>query len=163
MLGNLISHQCGPRDFQHGSHLIVEFDLFLLGDFSGDPMDNFNLAFQFFRKSNQRHHDFGTNLDFLFLNFGGCLKYGASLHFTDLRVNHSQTATPMPQHGIELMELIDALVDHLVADPHFTCQLPDEAALVWQKLMQGWIQQPNSRRTSIQCFEDSDEILFLER
>src|SRR5579864_6310265 len=55
---------------------------------------------------NQRNHDLGDHLHAVFRHRDCCLEDCPRLHFRDLGVSDPQAAATMPEHGIELVQLL---------------------------------------------------------
>ena len=78
-------------------------------NFLGDANDDFLLMLDFAHAAGERDHDLGNYLDTLLGYLRGRFENRARLHFGDLGIGDSETAAAMPQHGIKLMQLFDAL------------------------------------------------------
>ena len=76
------------------------------GNFISHPVNDLDLELEFARKSNQRNHDFGSNLDAFGLHRGGGFKHRPGLHFGNFGKRNPKPATAMSEHRIEFMQLV---------------------------------------------------------
>ena len=105
---DLIRHQRGPWNLDHGADEIVELRLFLFGHLFRDATHDLDLKLELARKANQRNHDFRTHLDSFLLHLRGGLENSARLHRGNLREGDAETATAMSKHRIELVQFMNA-------------------------------------------------------
>ena len=82
---------------------------FFLEDFFRHPMNDRCLVRHFIQRGGQRDHYFGIDLDAIFGHGNGRFENGARLHLGNLRISNAEPATAMPEHGVDLVELFDAL------------------------------------------------------
>src|SRR4029450_9387023 len=106
--GDLVGHERRARDFDHRSDEITEFGLSFLRHFGRDAADDIDLKLYPARKSHQRNHDFGADLNSVCLHFRGRFKDCARLHFGNFGINDAETTTAMAKHGIKFMQLVHA-------------------------------------------------------
>ena len=86
-----------------------------LADLGGGFFDDGFLKLEFFGVAHERDHDFGKHLDALFLlHFGGGLEDGGRLHLRDFRIDDSETAAAVAEHGVLFVQLVDAALDDLL-------------------------------------------------
>ena len=104
-LGNLICHNAGARQFDHGANQVVHFFPFFLEHFLGHAPDNGSLIGHFLHRANQRDHHLRVRLDAGLLHSDRRFENGSGLHLGNLRIGDSQPAAPMSQHRIELMQI----------------------------------------------------------
>ena len=105
----------------------------------------------------------GATLIALFLDLGRRLKDRARLHLGDLRESNAQPAAAMPEHRIELMQLMDALRDLLRRHAELRREIAPGRIVLRQELVQRRVEQPDGGRASLERLEDADEVLLLVR
>ncbi len=162
-LGNFIGGDGAARHFDHGSDEVIEFDACFCHDFLGDAVNDFDLEVEFFFESDERDHDLWFDGDVLFGDGSGRLEDGAGLHLGDLWVGDAEAATAVAEHRVELVEVTNALGDHIGADAEFLRECILRGVVVRQKLVQRWVEQADGGGQAVECLEDADEILTLVR
>ncbi len=107
--GDLARDQRGARQFDHGADKIFDGMSFFFEDFFRHPVNDRCLVRHFIQCGCKRDHHFGMDLDAVFGD-GNCrFEDGARLHLGNLGIGNSEPATAMSEHGIDLVELLDAL------------------------------------------------------
>ena len=106
--GNLLGHQSGTRQLDHGSHQVIDRRALLLEDLLGDAADDVALVLHLLDAAGQRNHDLRIHVDALLLDIDGGLQNGARLHLGDLRIGDSQAAAAMAEHGVDFVQLFHA-------------------------------------------------------
>src|SRR5262249_51386655 len=137
---------------------------------------------------NQRDHNFGEYFDAVLRYRYRSFKDGASLHLRDFGIGDAQTATAMPEHGVEFMQLLDpaekvrqellqvaygfrSVVAVLPYQRFFLLRIhltqrrdvDHEFFTTRQKFMERRIERPNGDGETIHGAENTDKIVALQR
>jgi hypothetical protein len=123
----LVGQQRRARDLDHRSDevfLLLQTGLLqnLVGHFLHDGL----LVLEFLHATDQRNHHFGNDLLALLGHLHHGLEDGARLHLRDLGIGDAQAAAAMPQHGVHLMQALDALQQvgqHRLEIPHLGAEV----------------------------------------
>ena len=185
-LRDLIGHQCGPGQFDHGADHVFHGPLFLREHFFRNAVHDLGLVRHLFERGGQRDHDFREHLDALFRHDDSRFENGARLHLGNLRIGDAETAAAVSEHGVELVQLLDAgeqrrqkllqIADHLRSVvfvlPHQRllllrvndCQRSDidhQVLAARQELMQRRIEGSDRNREAIHGAEHADKVVPL--
>ena len=106
LLGNLVCHQRGARQLNHGADHILNFGSLLFEYFVRHSPHDRRLVRHFFHRGDQRNHDFGKHFHTFFSDLDCRFENGARLHLGNFRIGDAEPAAAMPEHGIELVQLL---------------------------------------------------------
>src|SRR5256886_13498230 len=122
-----------------------------------------NQILKFSRKSIQGDNDSGSHFNPPRLHFRGRLKNRARLHLGNFREGNPESTAAMPEHRIELVQLVYTPRNLLSGDAEFICQLILLGVIVRQKFVKRRIEKPDRGGQSFQLSENSDEVFSLIR
>src|ERR1035437_7779165 len=105
--GDLLGGEGRARQFDHGAHHEVNRGALLLEYLRSDPLDDRGLVAHLLNGADQWNHDFEVRIGAMILDVDRGLKYGALLHFRDLRERDAETAAAQTEHGFDLVQLLD--------------------------------------------------------
>ena len=103
-LGDFIGDQGGARQLDHCADEVLDRASLFCEDFFRYPVDDLRLVRHFIQRGDERDHHFGIDLAAVLGNGNGRLEDGAHLHFGDLGIGDSETATAKSEHGVELVQ-----------------------------------------------------------
>ena len=162
-LGDLVGGQRAARDLDHGANGVGDLHLLLLLHQLGDLMDDLDLQIELLLEPDQRDHDLGLGLEALLGRVSRGLEDGAGLHAGDLRVLDTEAAATETEHGVELVQLMDAGHDLLDGDAQLAREIHLLLLGVRQELMQRRIEEADRGREALQRLEDAEEVFALIR
>ncbi len=144
---------------------VLELLAGLLHHFAGHAVDDLDLQIELALEADQRDHHFGLDFDAFLQHGGGGLEDGAGLHLGDFGILDAQAAAAEAEHGVELVQLVDALVDGFDRDAELLGDflLALGIVVLRQEFVQRRIEQADARRPAVQCPEDAFEIALLQR
>src|SRR5436190_20602288 len=93
----------------------------------------------------------------------GRFKNRARLHLGNFREGNPESTAAMPEHRIELVQLVYTPRNLLSGDAEFICQLILLGVIVRQKFVKRRIEKPDRGGQSFQLSENSDEVFSLIR
>ncbi len=161
-VGDLVGRQRGPWDLDHGADQVLDLDAgllhLLLGHRDGPLLDEDQLL----DRADQRDHDLGQDGLTPLLDRDRGVDDRADLHLADLRIDDRQPAAAEAQHGIELVELLDALADLLGGDAELFRDLLLAPGVVGQEFVKRRVEQADRHGQAVHRLEDPDEIPALE-
>ena len=162
-LRNLVSSQCAPRNLDHRADRVGNLDFLFSHNGGGDLVHEGGLQIEFLLEAHEWDHDLG--LGFV-AGLGGVsrrFEHGAGLHGGDLGIFDPETTAAEAQHGVELMQLVNALHDFL----HGNIQFPREIHLrllgVREEFVERRVEKADRSWEAFECFEDAEEIFALIR
>ena len=88
---------------------------------------------------------------------------GAGLHLGDFGIHDAETAAAETEHGIELVEFLDALFDLRDGHAHLLGEVVLRGVLVGEELVQRRVEEADGGREALQRLEDADEVALLEQ
>src|SRR5215469_8389970 len=184
--GDLVRNQRGPRQLDHGANQVLDLAPLLGENFLGHTVYDLRLVLHFFQRGRKRDHDFGEHLPASFGDRHRRLEDGARLHLGDLRIGDAEPAAAMAEHGIELVQLLDAreqrwqdffqVADALDAvvvvllDQAFLClgveigqrgNVDHELLAPRQEFVQRRIERADGDGQAVHGAEDADEVVAL--
>ena len=162
-LSDLISGEGAPRHFDHRADHVAELHFLLSHHLLCHTMHDFRLQVQLLLEAHQRNHHLRLHLDLLLGDQSGRLKDGAGLHLGDLRIRNAQAAAAVPQHRVELVQLLHAVRQLLHGDAHLLRQFLLLHFGVRQELVKRRVQQTDRCRQAFQLLKDPREVLALIR
>src|SRR6266852_8408376 len=112
-LGDLAGDERGAWDLDHGAELVRDLDSLLLLDVLGHRLQLLVHHLQLGHGAGQRDHDLGLSVDLLLAQVARRFHDRPHLHTRDLGEEDRQAHTPKPQHGVGLVQLLDARHDLL--------------------------------------------------
>ena len=121
------------------------------------------LHLQLVHVADERNHDLGLNVHAFFLELARGLEDGARLHLGYFRIGDAETAAPVAQHGVELMERFDLCLDFAHRHLHLPCHLLLVFFFMRNKFMEGRIKEADGDAESLHRLEDAVEIFPLHR
>src|SRR5687768_7775715 len=122
-------------------------------------MDDFDLELEFLGEADQGNHDLRVDFDAGFLDVSGGFEDRPGLHLADLGISDAEAATAVAEHGIELMEVADALGNFVDADVKFFGELGLRGVVVGKEFVQRRIEKTDRRGQSLEGLENAGEIL----
>ena len=161
-VGDFVSSEGATGHFDHRPNLVVDLHLLFLLHFGGHAPDDLHLEIQFALEAHQRNHHLGLHLDALFLHFGGRLKDGARLSFSDFRIGDAQSATAVAQHRVGFVQGGDAVGDLFHGQTELGSEVGLRGCVMRNELMKRRIEQTDGGRMTLERLEDADEVLPLE-
>lgn len=108
---DFVGDDAGAGQLDHGAYLVVDRKAFLDEDVVSDGMDDGSLRLELFGAGGERDHDFDVRVAATLLDRGCGFEDGVGLHFGDLGIRDAEAAAAQSEHGVELMQLFDALED----------------------------------------------------
>ena len=161
-LGELAGDQRRPRHLDHradrGFHLCAGPLAQHRGDFVLDQLPEQG---QLSPVRNQRQHDLGLHAAARAAHFAGRLDDRAHLHAVDLGERDPEPAAAVPEHRVELLQLLDARAHHARVAAERLRHLVDLLIRVGQELVQRRVEQPNCYWQAGHLAEDPGEIAAL--
>src|SRR5467141_5166090 len=108
-------------------------------------------------------HDLRYYFNSSLLAFDGCFNDSAHLHLENLGIGDRKTAATVSQHGVGLVQLLNAPGDFLDVDLQVAGQLLLFGAIVGDEFVKRRVDQTDSDRESVHGVEDANEVSPLER
>ena len=112
MLGELVRDQGRPRHLDHGADRMTDLDAHVAHRLPGDALRHLARELHLFDGARERDHDLGR------LDPHAPLRHLASrfhdrahLHLVDLGEGDAEPAAPVAEHGVGLLESLDARPD----------------------------------------------------
>src|SRR5690606_11782580 len=84
------------------------------------------------------------------------------LHLGDFWIADAQTATTVTQHRVLLVQSLYALGDDLWRNVQLVSQRATGSVVMWQELVEWWVQQTDSYRAAFHGLEQAVEVFTLE-
>src|SRR2546430_4562332 len=123
-----------------------------------------NQILKFSRKSIQGDNDSGSHFNPPRLHFRGRLKNRARLHLENFREGNPESTAAMPEHRIELVQLVYTPRNLLSGDAEFICQLILLGVIVRQKFVKRRIEKPDRGGATLQAHEKFHRsFLFVKK
>ena len=160
-LGNFVGGERAARDLDHGANRVVDLHLLLRHDLTGHAVHDLHLQVEFPLEADERDHDLGFDLDAFLLDEGGGLEDGAGLHLGDLGIANAEPAAAEAEHGIELVELVDARLDPLDGHADLLREVRLLVPGVRKEFMQRRIEEADRHRVALEGAEDAGEVVAL--
>jgi hypothetical protein len=76
-------------------------------------------------------------------------------------MHDAETAAAETEHGVELVEFLDALFDLGDGHAHFLGEIVLRGILVGEELVQRRVEEANGGREALERLEDADEVALL--
>src|SRR6267143_608620 len=108
-------------------------------------------------------HDLRYYFNSSLLAFDGCFNDITHLHLENLGIGDRKTAATVSQHGVGLVQLLNAPGDFLDVDLQLPGQFFLFGALMRNEFVKRRVNQANGDWESIHGFEDANEVAALER
>src|SRR5437868_3424722 len=188
LLRDLVSHQGGAGEFDHGPDHVVHAAFLFRENFFGNAIDDRGLVRHLFQGGGKRNHDLGEYFHAVFRDCYRGLENRTRLHFGDLGIGDTETATTVSQHGVELVQFFHAaqqsgddflqVTNALSAEPAISL---DQRLLLFrvgvgknrdvyhqifasrQELVQRRIESADRNREAVHSAKDADKIRSLHR
>ena len=169
-LGDLIGHQAGARDLDHGAEEVAHRHPGLLHDLRRDGHQLLVHKLQLIGMAHQWNHDLRDDVDALVaLHLDRRQEDGADLHLIDLGIEDTQPAPAQAQHWIELVQHLHPAQQRffllqpirLAARSHLG-DFDEQIFHPRQELMQGRVQETDNHRPVAHLAKDSFEVFLLE-
>ena len=158
-LGDLVGGEGSAGHLDHRADEHLELDAALLLDGGDGLLDDLLLGEELLDVADEGHHDFGAGAG----DVGGGLADGAHLHLGDLGVGDAEAAAAVAEHGVELVELFDQLLDFLGGDAHDLGHFGLAFLIVRDELVQGRVEQADGALAAIERLEHALEVAALKR
>ena len=140
MLGDVLGEQGRPRELDHGADSVVDGRALLGHDGLGNLDGMLAADLKFARGRDKRDHDLGDHIHPLARQLARSLEDRADLGLVDLRCSDTNPAAAVTHHRVHLVELLQALVQHIGADSQVLRDAVDVLCAVRKKLVERWIQ-----------------------
>ena len=140
VFGNFSGCEGSAGNFDHGADQIRDALASFVFYCAGHAICHDFEFGKFFDHAHKRNHDFGNGFG---SHICGGFQDGTHLHFVNFWIGDAQPTTAMPEHGIEFVEGFDLVLNHAQRGIEPPCHFLLLVALVWEKLVQGWIEQAN--------------------
>src|SRR5690606_25007123 len=162
--GDVAGGKRGAGDLDHGADLDVQrvLDVVVSADLVDDALDLVAKLLDLLLGPDQRDHDFRGGLDAVVLAVDHRLDDGAHLHAQDLGVADGEAAAAVAEHGVQLVELGDALAQLLRGNAQAACDLLDRFVVVGEELVQRRVEEADGDGQALHGGEDADEVVALE-
>ena len=166
LLGDLVGDQSGAGKLDHGADEVFDAVLLFGEDFLGDAADDVGLILHLLEGGGERNHDLRNDGDALLLELERGLDDGARLHLGDLRVGDAETAATVAEHGVLLMQFLDAGEDDAQLlelgraglGELQLLDLDEKIFALGQELVERRIEGADGDRESLHGLEESGEV-----
>ncbi len=132
---NTVSNKGCTWNLDHGSNQEVDFFLAFSKNLCNGISYDFFLQLHFLKGTGKRYHNFRNSFYAFFLQVEGCFDNGASLHFWNLRISVSKTASTVTQHWVKLCQIVNFLLHSFYRNAHFFSHFKLICFFVRNKLM----------------------------
>jgi len=165
-LSDLVGGDGGAGDFDHGTDGVVELARHVvLGEDGLGGLDGVGLGEgQFGLLADEGDHDFrsrgpgGVHTG----DFDGSFHNGTDLHVVDLGVRDTETATAVAEHGVGLVEILDALGDGGGVDTELGGEFALLLLLIGDELVERRVEEADGAGETLHLGEDTNEVIALE-
>ncbi len=111
--------------------------------------------------TDERHHHLGLHAHPFLRKLARRLENSPGLHLGDFGIRDAEPASPVAEHGIDLVKGFDLRLDHAQRDLHLPGHLFLVFLLVRHELMQGWIEEPDRDPEALHRLEYPVEVFPL--
>ncbi len=119
---------------------------------------------QFLHFADQGDHDLGHDLVPLILDqLAGRFHDRLHLHVVDFGIGDPQAAAAMAEHGVELVQELDLVLQGRGRDLHHLGQFLDLLVGVGEELVQRRVEEADGDRQALHLLEDAEEVPLLHR
>ena len=162
-LSNLIGCQSCTRNFNHRTDFVLYTFAAFCKYFFCSVGNNLSLHLELGYHANQRNHNLRSNFCTLQFCIESCLDYSTSLHFGNFGICTSQTATPVPEHRVELGERVACNLNLFESKTHFGSELFLSSQLMRNEFVQRRVEKTYRYAISVHCHKYTEEVLSLYR
>ena len=169
--GDLVGRQRAARHLDHRADEVLDLDALLLHDVRRHAIDDGLLIAQLLHVADERDHDLGHDLRAFLRELTGRLDDRARLHLGDLGIGDAETDAAMPEHRVELVQLLDPPEQRLLLLEllallalHFHLRDLDHQVLALrQELVERRIDRADRDRRAVHRLEHAVEVAALQR
>ena len=165
LVGDLGGGECGARDFDHRADLVVELDLggldFVVRHMHYDILDELELL----RISRERNHDLRLHAPALMalLRIDRGADDSLRLHHCNFRIRHTETATAVTHHWVDLVQIVDNLLDAGNRLVLCLCKKRNFLFGVRHEFVKRRIEETDCDRLSVKSLEQLLKVILLVR
>ncbi len=161
--GDLVGGQRRARDLDHGAVEVLDLvDAVLCADLGVDLLGQLELVVELFLGTGHRDHDLGEARLALLAELGGRLENGPELHLGDLGEGDAEADAAVTHHGVELVQLVGAAVEHLRRDIEGLGELLALGLVLGHELVQRRVEQAEGHGPLAHDLEGRLHVTFDE-